>query len=166
MSYCPDSSPSAPAVRLREFLSLQYLVSTRVACASHSRSCPAANTSTKAKYFGALVAGLPSGINNRAITSTGISWSWNPSIPATSLEWRRAGTRRLLSRVTASTGALFFLAMYMPRTLTLPIASRAPAWEQAPLHSHKNYRPYGINILIYLSSFTLNGHIFDLFITL
>lgn len=120
MSYCPDSSPSAPAVRLREFLSLQYLVSTRVACASHSRSCPAANTSTKAKYFGALGAGLPSGINNRAITSTGISWSWNPSIPATSLEWRRAGTRRLFSRVAASAGALVFLFMNMPSTLTSP----------------------------------------------
>ena len=129
MSYCPDSSPSAPAMRLREFFSLQYLVSTRVACASHSRSCPAAKTSTKAKYLGALAAGFPSGINNRATTSTGISWSWNPSIPATSLEWRRAGTRRLLSRVAASAGALVFLFMNMPRTLDIHVTSRAPAWE-------------------------------------
>ena len=142
MSYCPDSSPSAPAVRLREFLSLQYLVSTRVACASHSRSCPAANTSTKAKYFGALGAGLPSGINNRAITSTGISWSWNPSIPATSLEWRRAGTRRLFSRVAASAGALVFLFMNMPRTLDLHVTYCAPGWEQLHPLSRSIYGSY------------------------
>ena len=134
MSYCPDSSPSASAVRFLEFLSLQYLVSTRVACASHSRSCPAAKTSTKAKYLGALAAGFPSGISNRATTSTGISWSWNPSIPATSLEWRRAGTRRLLSRVAASAGALVFLFMNMPRTLNIHVTSRAPAWEHPKSH--------------------------------
>ncbi len=117
-SYSPVSSPSAPAVRLREFLSLQYLVSTRVACASHSRSCPAASTSTKAKYFGALGAGFPRGINNRAITRTGMSCSWNPSTPATSLEWRRAGRRRVLRREAASSRAIGFLAVNMPGTVT------------------------------------------------
>jgi len=144
--YASDSWTTAIAVLFLEFLSFQYLVRILVAWESHSRSWPAESTSTKAKYFGALAAGLPSGISSLATTRTGISCSWNPSIPATSLEWRRAGTRRLLSRVAASAGALVFLAMNMPRTLTLHSRSGAPAWEQASSHSCTNYRPYRNNI--------------------
>ena len=126
MSY----SSSVPAVRFLEFLSLQYLVRTRVAWANHSRSCPAANTSTKAKYFGALGAGFPSGIKSRAITRTGISCSWNPSTPATSLEWSRAGRRRVLSKVAASSSARGFLALNMPENLPSKTPLEAPDREQ------------------------------------
>jgi len=80
----------------------QCFARARVASESQAGFSARAKISTEAKYFGAFVAGLPSGFKSLAEINGAMSCSLNPSNSAASVTFSRAGSLRQFSKEMAS----------------------------------------------------------------